>query len=91
MPLMKGDLLQFISLSSPNSMLRATEGLTSKALSAISVVFAFQVCFGLDFLHKSHVLHRDMKPDNILVRVDAKNVYMSSALIIDLGLARDAQ
>lgn len=41
-----------------------------------------QVCSGLEYAHQNDVIHRDLKPDNILITDDGK------AVIADFGLAR---
>jgi serine/threonine protein kinase len=43
-----------------------------------------QVCQGLHRAHKNHLIHRDVKPDNIMVTVDG------IAKLTDLGLVKDA-
>jgi serine/threonine protein kinase len=85
MPLMKGDLLHFAKhVRAQNRVFPAAY------ISHVSVVFAFQICFGLDYMHKCNVVHRDLKPDNILICLDVDNPYHSIAMIADFGLARDA-
>ncbi|MCE9532505.1 MAG: serine/threonine protein kinase [Planctomycetes bacterium] len=44
-----------------------------------------QVCQGLHRAHKNHLIHRDVKPDNILITVDGV------AKLTDLGLVKDAE
>ena len=85
MPLMKGDLLHFAKhVRAQNRVF------PSSYIAHVSVVFAFQICFGLDYMHKCNVVHRDLKPDNILICLDVDNPYHSIAMIADFGLARDA-
>uniref|UniRef100_A0AAF5PKZ8 cyclin-dependent kinase n=1 Tax=Wuchereria bancrofti TaxID=6293 RepID=A0AAF5PKZ8_WUCBA len=43
---------------------------------------AKQILMGLDFLHSNHVIHRDLKPQNILINRD------QTIKIADFGLAR---
>jgi len=43
---------------------------------------------GLDFIHRNHILHNDIKPENILYKApDAENP-LGSAVIADFGLAK---
>ncbi|CAG2207043.1 MYLK [Mytilus edulis] len=54
--------------------------LTEKA----SVMFMRQICDGVSFMHSRHILHLDMKPENILCLSRQGN----RIKIIDFGLAR---
>jgi serine/threonine-protein kinase len=44
-----------------------------------------QVCDGLDFAHRQHIVHRDIKPSNVRVSRDGKRVH---AKVMDFGVAR---
>ena len=46
--------------------------------------FTYQLLRGLKYIHSAHVLHRDLKPNNILVNRDC------DLAICDFGLARMA-
>ena len=85
MPLMRGDLHRFTREFSRLPVQQANRG---QFYASIAVVFAFHTAFGLDYLHRSNIVHRDLKPDNIMVNIDINDVYSSSAVIGDMGLAR---
>lgn len=48
---------------------------------------ALQCLYGLNYLHQSGVLHRDVSPQNVLLRLYDKEAF--SAKIADLGLLKD--
>ncbi len=49
--------------------------------AADTVRIGIQICKGLEALHRMHVLHRDIKPDNVLVNEQG------TAMLLDLGVA----
>jgi len=53
------------------------ESLSTQEISNIM----FQICLGLEYIHKKGLIHRDISPDNILVYEDG------SIRICDFGLA----
>src|SRR6516164_6207052 len=52
----------------------------------LALEIAMQVAAGLDAIHKQNLVHRDIKPTNIMVRL--KGERSVTAKIIDLGLAK---
>ncbi|PVV02648.1 hypothetical protein BB560_002894 [Smittium megazygosporum] len=67
--LMEADLHQIIRSNQPLS-------------DAHHRYFLYQICRGLKYIHSANVLHRDLKPGNLLVNADC------SLKICDFGLAR---
>ncbi len=47
------------------------------------------VCQGLSLLHAANIIHRDLKNDNIMVKINKNSI--AKASIIDLGLAIDTR
>jgi serine/threonine-protein kinase len=53
----------------------------------LAVELGIQALRGLEAIHAAGVIHRDISPDNLMVRKDAKGRHQLK--IIDLGLAKD--
>src|SRR5258707_15293573 len=53
---------------------------------SLALEIAMQVAAGLAAIHEQHLVHRDIKPTNIMVRL--KDQGDVTAKIIDLGLAK---
>lgn len=71
-------------------VMELVEGITLKsyidkkgALSAREVIsIAIQMCAGIEAAHKHHIIHRDIKPQNIMISKDGK------VKVTDFGIAR---
>jgi eukaryotic-like serine/threonine-protein kinase len=76
----EGDLRKLIQLS---HTLQHTPNNTLTPDTAVAILI--QVAAALDAVHKGGVVHRDMKPDNIMLRTDG------SLALADFGIAKHAQ
>lgn len=48
--------------------------------------FLLQIAHGIQYLHENHIIHMDLKPDNIMVRIDPDSGY-ETIKIIDFSSA----
>ncbi|HKE00585.1 MAG TPA: FG-GAP-like repeat-containing protein, partial [Planctomycetota bacterium] len=61
----------------------ATEALSGRSYVEVACRLVLQVAEALAHAHRTGILHRDVKPSNVLVRPDG------TAVLTDFGLARD--
>lgn len=73
-------VMEYLAGGSLADRLRQERGMTLKTSSQI----LWQVAEALDFAHNKKIIHRDMKPGNILLRDDSDNF----AMLTDFGIAR---
>jgi len=63
------------------------EALGGRAMPAARVeAIVLQVCAALDAAHAAGVVHRDLKPQNVMVRAEAEGEVVK---LVDFGIARD--
>lgn len=75
-------VMQYLEGQSLEAMLR--KGISLTLSESLGIVI--DVCHGLDYAHQRGVIHRDIKPGNIIVLQDGINDGM--AVIVDFGIAR---
>lgn len=71
--------LEFVAGTSLEDRLQRTGPLESREAAELGL----QLCSALEYLHQAGLLHRDLKPDNVLI--DEAGVYR----LTDFGVARD--
>jgi serine/threonine protein kinase len=76
--------MEFVAGETLENLIKRSDRLEVK----LALEIAMQVASGLAAVHKQKLVHRDIKPGNIMVSVDEEGAV--TAKIIDLGLAKAA-
>jgi len=53
-----------------------------------AVPLLLQICDAMTFAHKNDVLHRDLKPDNVIVVQSEEKLSTATVKVVDFGLAK---
>ncbi len=72
-------VMEYVEGKSLAQILSSGEKLTIKQIREIGV----QICMALDFAHEKGIVHRDIKPGNVLISPDHQTVKL-----VDFGIAR---
>ena len=72
--------MEFVKGHDLDELLQEQSLTRSEALEVLA-----QVCDGLGFAHRQHIVHRDIKPSNVRVQRDGKRLH---AKVMDFGVAK---
>lgn len=75
-------VMEFIEGQSLRTILDDIGSLSVETAAAILA----QICAGLEVAHKADIVHRDIKPDNIMLQTDTQRI--DAVKIIDFGISK---
>ncbi len=81
-------VMEFIPGDNLRKMLQDLRGARQWIVLPEAVQLVRQVCLALDYVHKQGILHRDIKPDNIMLKGEASDGLPYRPILTDLGLAK---
>lgn len=84
-------VMELIPGSNLREMLQRLKAENKWVILTEAVQIVQQVCRALDYVHNQGVYHRDIKPDNLMLKPEASNGLPYRVVVTDLGLARLVQ
>jgi serine/threonine protein kinase len=84
-------VMEFISGENLRQMLKDLKASNQWLFLPEAIQLIRQVCLALDYAHKQGVLHRDIKPDNIMLKLQPSDDLPYQPVVTDLGLAKLAE
>ncbi|MGD0092403.1 MAG: serine/threonine-protein kinase [Planctomycetota bacterium] len=83
-------VMEFVNGVSAGGLLKERKAAGSRLDEATALDICIAACKGLAVAHAQGIVHRDIKPDNVLIpRAPDGALSFSAAKLADLGLARD--
>jgi serine/threonine protein kinase len=84
-------VMEFISGQNLGQMLKDLRASNQWLLLPEAIQLIREVCLALDYAHKHGVFHRDIKPDNIMLKPQPSDELPYQPVVTDLGLAKLAE
>lgn len=81
-------VMEFIAGDNLRKMLRDLRAQDKWVILTEAVQIVTQVCEALEYAHSQEVLHRDIKPDNLMLKPEPSERLPYRVVITDLGLAQ---
>jgi serine/threonine protein kinase/uncharacterized membrane protein len=81
-------VMEFIAGDDLRQMLQDLKATNQWVVLSEAVQLLRQVCLAIDYAHHQGVLHRDIKPDNVMVKPEPAEGLPYRPVLTDLGLAK---